>query len=177
MWCLLDFLCDTLTSNNILYKDMSGNRSLIRQVYSYTTLVDCLLLKGVIRIGKSHKDRQHNGQNEKDKQRSTKHYTVNKRPSNTNLTKNQEWSHMLWKGRSSCSTSGICRVILITNHAVYEWKKDREVLPTNWNYPLTVKCHDFHLSNRNHLERYNTHAGVPGMLLHINEKFRSSLSS
>ena len=29
--------------------------------------------KGVIRIRKSKKDRQHNGQNKKDKQRSTKH--------------------------------------------------------------------------------------------------------
>jgi hypothetical protein len=29
--------------------------------------------KGVIRISKSKKDRQHNGQNKKDKQRSTKH--------------------------------------------------------------------------------------------------------
>jgi len=31
--------------------------------------------KGVIRIRKSEKDRQHNGQYKKDKQRSTKHYT------------------------------------------------------------------------------------------------------
>jgi len=31
--------------------------------------------KGIIRIRKSKKDRQHNGQKKKDKQRSTKHYT------------------------------------------------------------------------------------------------------
>jgi peptidyl-tRNA hydrolase len=31
--------------------------------------------KGVIRIPKSKKNRQHNGQKKKDKQRSTKHYT------------------------------------------------------------------------------------------------------
>jgi peptidyl-tRNA hydrolase len=31
--------------------------------------------KGVIRICKSKKDRQHNGQKEMDEQRSTKHYT------------------------------------------------------------------------------------------------------
>ena len=33
--------------------------------------------KGVIRIRKSKKDRQHNDQKKKDKQRSTKHYTQN----------------------------------------------------------------------------------------------------
>jgi hypothetical protein len=33
--------------------------------------------KGVIRICKSKKDRQHNGQKIKEKQRSTKHYTEN----------------------------------------------------------------------------------------------------
>ena len=34
-------------------------------------------IKGVIRIRKSKKDRQYNGQKKKDKQRSTKHYTEN----------------------------------------------------------------------------------------------------
>ena len=43
--------------------------------------------KGVIRIHKS-KDRQHNDQKKRDKQRSTKHYTENYRSSNTNPTKN-----------------------------------------------------------------------------------------
>jgi hypothetical protein len=33
--------------------------------------------KGVIRIRKSKKDKQHNDQKKKDKQRSTKHYTKN----------------------------------------------------------------------------------------------------
>jgi len=33
--------------------------------------------KGVISVRKSKKDRQHNGQKKKDKQRSTKHYTEN----------------------------------------------------------------------------------------------------
>ena len=32
-------------------------------------------IKGIMRIGKSNKDRQHNGQKKKDKQRSKKHYT------------------------------------------------------------------------------------------------------
>jgi len=34
---------------------------------------ECENTKGVIRIRKSKKDRQHNGQTKKDKQRSTKH--------------------------------------------------------------------------------------------------------
>jgi hypothetical protein len=34
--------------------------------------------KGVIRIRKSKTDRQHNGQKKRDKQRSTKHYTLHK---------------------------------------------------------------------------------------------------
>ena len=42
--------------------------------------------KGVIRIRKSKKDRQHNEQKKKDKQQSSKHYTDNERSSNTNPT-------------------------------------------------------------------------------------------
>jgi len=48
--------------------------------------------KGIIRGSKLKKDRQHNGQKkkvQKDKQRSTKHYTKNYQLRNTNLTKNR----------------------------------------------------------------------------------------
>ena len=58
------------------------------------------LPKGVIRICKSKKDRQHNGQKikvQKDKQRSTKYYTENNRLSNTNLTKNRGLNQVLRK--------------------------------------------------------------------------------
>jgi hypothetical protein len=55
--------------------------------------------KGVIRIRKSSKDEQHNGQKKKDKQRSAKHYTKSKRSSNTNPTKNRGWIRVLWKGK------------------------------------------------------------------------------
>jgi hypothetical protein len=41
--------------------------------------------KGVFRSPKSKKDRQHNGQNKKDKQRSTKHYTINTNPTKTGV--------------------------------------------------------------------------------------------
>ena len=48
-------------------------------------------------VARSHrsKDRQHNGQMKKDKQRSTKHYTENKRSSNTNPTYNLGWTQVL----------------------------------------------------------------------------------
>ena len=51
------------------------------QKFEYISLLIVIYLqeafedtKGVIRIGKSKKDRQHNGQNKKDKQLSTQHY-------------------------------------------------------------------------------------------------------
>ena len=62
--------------------------------------------KGVIRRSKS-KDRQHNGQNKKDKRTNndTKHYTDNKRSSNANPTKN------------SCAPEGLAvHVSLVTKH-------------------------------------------------------------
>ena len=66
--------------------------------------------KGVIRISKS-KDRQHNGAKKKDKQQSTKYSTENWRSITTNPTHN--WGEVMCSGRvgSSCSTSGIRRVI------------------------------------------------------------------
>ena len=57
-------------------------------MYMYQNLEEFEDTKGVIRIRKSKKDRQHNGQQKKDKrtQRSYKTYTQNKRSSNTNPT-------------------------------------------------------------------------------------------
>jgi hypothetical protein len=59
--------------------------------------------KGIIRIHKS-KDRQHNGQ--KDKQRSIKHYIKNWRSSNTNLTKTGGELMCSRRVSSFCSTRG-----------------------------------------------------------------------
>ena len=53
--------------------------------------------KGVIRIHKSKKDRQDNGQ--KNKQRCTKHYTENERSSNTNPAKHRVWNQVLRKSK------------------------------------------------------------------------------
>ena len=60
------------------------------------------------------------------KQRSTKHYTENKRSSNTNSTKNREWTQVLRMGGSSRSTRGTRRVTLVTNPVMsHEWSVSR----------------------------------------------------
>jgi hypothetical protein len=68
--------------------------------------------KGVIRIRIS-KNRQHNGQEKKDKQRSTKHtHKIKDRVSRTPLKTGGELK-CTGMGSSSCSTSDTCRVITI----------------------------------------------------------------
>jgi hypothetical protein len=58
------------------------------------------------------------------KQRSTKHYTENKRTTNIKPIKKREWTQVLHKVSSSCSTSGIRRV---TNPVIkHEWGKNGE---------------------------------------------------
>ena len=66
-------------------------------------------------------DRQHNGQ--KDNLWSTKHCIENYRSSNTNTTKNRGWTQAFWGWvSSSCSTSGIHHVTLVTNPVIsHEW--------------------------------------------------------
>jgi hypothetical protein len=94
--------------------------------------------KGVIRI-RIFKNRQQHGQKkkiQKDKQQSIKH---------THKTKDRETRTPLKTGGklrcsgkvgSSCSTSGIRRVNLVTNPVVsHEWGKDRGVFTTSGTYP------------------------------------------
>ena len=69
-----------------------------------------------------------------DKQRSTKHYTENKRSSNTNPTKTRGELRCSWRVGSSCSTIGTCRVTLVTNSESvisHEWGKGQELLMTS----------------------------------------------
>ena len=83
--------------------------------------------KGVIKIRKSKKDRQHNGQKKKrqeDKQRFPIHYTENLRSSNTNSTKIRCEIICSRRVGTSCSTSGTRRVTLVTNPIIsgtYPW--------------------------------------------------------
>jgi hypothetical protein len=78
---------------------------------------ECENTKGVIRIRKSKKDRQHNGQTKKDK-RSTEqtHKTTDQ------VTRNplKIWGEFRGSGkmRSSCSTSGNHRVNLVTHPVI-----------------------------------------------------------
>jgi len=74
--------------------------------------------KEVIGIRMSKKDRQHNGQMKKDKQRSSKHIHRTKyRVTRTPLKTGDEF---ICSGRlsCSCSTSGIRRVNLVTNPVI-----------------------------------------------------------
>jgi hypothetical protein len=71
--------------------------------------------KGAIRIRIWKKNRQHNGQKKKDKQRSTKHtYKTKDRVTRTPLKTGGE---LMYSRRvsSSCSTSGTRRANLVTN--------------------------------------------------------------
>jgi hypothetical protein len=89
--------------------------------------------KGVIRIRISKKDRQHNGQ--KDKQRSTKHtYKTKDRVTQTPLKTGGE---LMCSGRVSsfCSTSDTHRVNLVTNSVIsHEQGKNQEVFTTSGTY-------------------------------------------
>jgi hypothetical protein len=71
--------------------------------------------KGAIRIRIWKKNRQHNNQKKKDKQRSTKHtYKTKDRVTRTPLKTGAE---LMYSGRvsSSCSTSGTRRANIVTN--------------------------------------------------------------
>jgi hypothetical protein len=97
--------------------------------------------KEVIRIRKSKKDRQHNGQKKKDKK--TNNDLQNKHiqlmiqlKNNTNLVKTGDELRCSGRVGSSCTTSGTRRVNLVTNPVIsHEWGKDREVFTTSGTYP------------------------------------------
>ena len=74
--------------------------------------------KGLIRIPKSKKNRQHSGQKKKDKQRSTKH--THKTKDRITQTPLKAGGELRCSGRvsSSCSTSDIRRVSLVTNTVI-----------------------------------------------------------
>jgi hypothetical protein len=104
--------------------------------------------KGVTRLRKSKKDRQHNGQKKKNK-------TANNDLQNTSQKTKDRVTRILLKtggerrcfGRvsSSCSTSGTCRVNLVTIPVIsHEWGKDREVFTTSGTYS---KSHDVQINH------------------------------
>jgi hypothetical protein len=102
--------------------------------------------KGVIRIRKSKKARQHNGQKkkvQKDKQLSTKHTDKTKdRVTRTPLKTGG--TQVLRRVNSSYSTSGTRRITLVTNSAIsQECGKDRRVFTTSGTYPWSFVTHIF----------------------------------
>ena len=97
------------------------------------------------------KNRQHNGQKKKDKQRSTKHtYKTKDRVTRTPLKTGGE---LRCSGRvsSSCSTSGTHNVNLVTNPVISrEWGMDRQVFTTSGTYPWSFVTQIFHNSQPSH---------------------------
>jgi hypothetical protein len=86
-------------------------------------------IKGVIRIRKSKKDRQHNGQNKKTKGQTTIYKTlrIKYRSSNTNFIKNR-------KGKQFRSTHATHRVTLVTNPVTsHEWWRTGKFFNDKWN--------------------------------------------
>jgi FlaA1/EpsC-like NDP-sugar epimerase len=71
--------------------------------------------KGGIRISKSKKNRQHNGQKKKDKQRSTKHTHKTNDPVTRIIIRTGVELRCSGRVSSSCSTSGTRRVNLVIN--------------------------------------------------------------
>ena len=97
----------------------------------------------VIRICKSKKNRQHNGQKKKDK--STNNYlqtTTKKTEDRVTLTLLKTGGELRYSGivSSSCSTSGTHRVTLVTNPVTSQERgKDREVFTTSGTYPWSLQ--------------------------------------
>ena len=89
----------------------------------------------IIRIRKSKKDKQCNGQMKKDKQRST-NITLKTKYWATWTPLNTGGEHVCFGKVSSCwSTYVIRRVTLITNPVIiYEWGKNLIVITTNRTY-------------------------------------------
>jgi len=71
-------------------KDGNVNNILVQEMFEDS--------KEVIRRHTSKRDCQYIGQKKKDKQWSTEHYTENDRLSNTNSSKNRQWTQVLRKG-------------------------------------------------------------------------------
>jgi hypothetical protein len=88
---------------------------------------------------------------QRDKQRSTKHtHKTNDWLTRTPLKTGGEF-RCFGRESSSCSTSGTCRVNLVTNPVISrEWGKDREVFTTSGTYPWSLVTQVFHNGQPSH---------------------------
>ena len=117
--------------------------------YTYEEFEDT---KGVIRIRKSKKDRQHNGQKKIYKtKRSTAHtHKTNDRVTRTPLKTGGEL-RCSGKVNSTCSTNGTLRDHLVTNPVIgREWEEDLEVLTTSGTNPWSFVTQIFHNGQPSH---------------------------
>jgi hypothetical protein len=92
-------------------------------------------------------NRQHNGQKKKNKQRSAKH--THKTYDRVTRTPLNNGSELRCSDRvsNSCSTSGICRVNLVTNRGrvtSHAWGKDLKVFMPSGTYPWSFVTQIFH---------------------------------
>jgi hypothetical protein len=68
-----------------------------------------------------------------------------------NLTKNQGWTQVLWKGKQFLLHYDARRVYLVTNLVInHEWGKDREGFTTNGTYPWSFVTQIFHNGQLSH---------------------------
>ena len=91
-------------------------------------------IKRVIRIRKSKKNRHHYGQKKKDKSKHNDLQNIHKTKDRVTAIPLRTGGELSCPGRvgSSCSTSGICRVNLVTNPVIsHKRRKDREVFATS----------------------------------------------
>jgi hypothetical protein len=109
--------------------------------------------KGAIRICISKKNRQHNGQKKKYERTNNDLQNTKKTTDRVTRTPLKTGGELRCFGKvsSSCSTSGTCRINLVTNPVIsHEWEKDREVFSTSGTYPWSCVIQIFHSGQPSH---------------------------
>jgi len=106
--------------------------------------------KGIIRIRKSKKDRQHNGQNKKEIRTNNDLQSItHKTKDRVTRTPVKTGGELRYSGRvsSSWSTGDTRRVTIITNPSIgHEWGKDKKVfrqVEHNFDYYLSLSSFSF----------------------------------
>jgi hypothetical protein len=109
--------------------------------------------KGAIKICISKKNRQHNGQKKKYERTNNDLQNTKKTTDRVTRTPLKTGGELRCFGKvsSSCSTSGTCRINLVTNPVIsHEWEKDREVFSTSGTYPWSFVIQIFHSGQPSH---------------------------
>ena len=125
----------------------------------YIYMQFCKVLYSVARIiwryqggNRKSKDRHHNGQAKKDKQRYAKHALKTKDRVTRIPHKTRRDLRCSGSVSISCSLSGTRIVNLVTNSVIsHEWGKDRKVFATSGTYPRSYETHIFHSGQLSHV--------------------------